>query len=333
MDQKKFNFKKILVTGATGFIGSNVVKRLDKRNIEIIAIDNNFRGITSRLKDTSNKVTFYDFDIRDLNKFIEYSKNCDCIIHLAYINGTKNFYSMPHEVLDVAIKSILNVFEVCKINQIKNLFIASSSEVFHEPNTIPTDENVPLIIPDISNPRYSYSAGKILYEVLGKHYYTNLFDRIVLFRPFNVYGKDMGMGHVIPQIIDRIKRNNLHLITNKRKAKINFEIEGNGFQTRAFEHIEDFVDGLEIILQKGLNREIYNIGNDEEISINKLVSKIFNCINNKLDINIVQNSIPKGGTNRRCPNISKLRKLGYKPKISIDKGLPEVIDFYLKSEN
>ena len=325
-------FRKILITGATGFIGSNVVKRLHKKNIEIIAVDNNFRGDKSRLKNLSNNVSICEFDIRNFDQLLNYSKKCDCIIHLAYINGTNNFYQMPDQVLDVAVKSIMNIFEVCQINKIKNLFIASSSEVFHEPSIIPTDEKVPLIIPDISNPRYSYSAGKILYEILGKYYYPEAFEKIVLFRPFNVYGKDMGMGHVIPQIINRIKTKKIHLINTKNQnKKINFEIQGDGSQTRAFEHIEDFIDGLEIVMTKGISREIYNIGNDEEISIKKLVDKIFKYINNKLNIEIKYSASPLGGTNRRCPNINKLKNLGYKPKITIDKGLPEVVDYYLKN--
>lgn len=324
-------YKKILITGATGFIGSKVTKRFEKKNIEIIAVDNNFRGLSSRLKNSSSRTNVIEFDIRDKEMLINLSKDCDCIIHLAYINGTENFYKIPDQVLDVAIRGMMNIFDACKINNIKNLFIASSSEVFHEPQKIPTDELAPLIIPDISNPRYSYSGGKILYELLGKHYCPNEFDKVVMFRPFNVYGPDMGMGHVIPQIISRIKEQKFHLLSKKEINKIDFKIEGDGTQTRAFEHIDDFVDGLEIVMEKGLNREIYNIGNDEEITIKDLVNKIFKHINGNLEVNLKYSELPAGGANRRCPDINKLKNIGYKPKIFIDNGLPEVIDFYLNS--
>ena len=321
--------KKILITGSTGFIGSNLVKRLASKGHHIVSLDNDFRGNKSRLQNISSNIELNDFDIRDKEKLLEISKECDYAIHLAYINGTENFYSKPDEVLDVGIRGMLNIFDCCIKNKIKNLFIASSSEVLHEPKIIPTNETSPIIIPDISNPRYSYAGGKIMYELLGKHLAKDDIERIVIFRPFNVYGRDMGMGHVIPQLINRIKSNNFHNIEKDENKKINFEIQGDGSQTRAFEHIDDFIDGLEILLDKGVNREIYNIGNDEEISISQLIKKIFKIINQNISVNLITSEAPKGGTNRRCPDISKLKLLGYKPNILIDDGLPEVIDFYL----
>ncbi len=311
---------KILITGATGFIGSNLVKRLLKKNKNIIAVDNNFRGNVRRLKKEINSIEYYDLDIRENNTFKKISKDCKTIIHLAYINGTENFYKHPDTILDVALRGILNIFDACKENEITELFVASSSEVFHKPSIIPTNEEVPLIIPDIDNPRFSYGGGKILYELLGKHYGKDYLEKLVLFRPFNVYGSDMGMGHVIPQLIHRA------LNCDLKNKKINFKIQGDGNQTRAFEHIDDFVDGLELILEKGLDREIYNIGNDEEVTIKELVIKIFRLIEKDLDINIIPSELPKGGTDRRCPDISKLKKLGYSPKISLNNGLKKLID-------
>ena len=90
-------------------------------------------------------------------------------MHLAYINGTKHFYKYPTKILEIAIKGIINVIDCCIENNIKELYLASSSEVYQTPNKIPTDESEMLKIPDIKNPRYSY-RGKILTELMGIHY-------------------------------------------------------------------------------------------------------------------------------------------------------------------
>ncbi len=310
---------KILITGATGFIGSNLVKRFLSHNKEIIAIDNNFRGVPSRLDKFKDDIEYYDLDVRDKENFKKIAKNCKTIFHLAYINGTDNFYSKPDEVLDVAIKGIVNIFDICKETDVSELFIASSSEVFHKPDIIPTNENAPLVIPDINNPRYSYAGGKILYELMGKFMGKEYLEKLIVFRPFNVYGADMGMGHVIPQIIDRIKKINLN------KNIVDFEIQGDGSQTRAFEYIDDFIDGLELIYQKGKNREVYNIGNDEEVTIKELVIKIFKLIDRNININILTSEMPSGGTDRRCPDITKLKSLGYTPKVNLNTGLERIL--------
>ena len=86
------------------------------------------------------------------------------------MNGTKYFYSKPVLVLDIAVKGILHIIEACRKNKVKELFLASSSEVYQTPNKIPTDEHEPLRIPNIFNPRYSYGGGKILTELMGIHY-------------------------------------------------------------------------------------------------------------------------------------------------------------------
>ena len=97
-------------------------------------------------------------------------KKIDAIIHLAYINGTKYFYSKPHLVLDVAIKGLINLFDVCVSHKIRELYLASSSEVYQTPSVVPTKETEMLKVPDIFNPRLSYGGGKILTELMGINY-------------------------------------------------------------------------------------------------------------------------------------------------------------------
>ena len=107
-------------------------------------------------------------------------KNINSIIHLAYINGTKYFYEKPELILDVAIKGLVNVFDGCKKFKIRELYLASSSEVYQTPLKVPTSEEEPLKIPDINNPRFSYGGGKILTELMGINYGRKFFTKIII---------------------------------------------------------------------------------------------------------------------------------------------------------
>lgn len=156
--------KTYLITGGTGFIGSNIAKRLVEDNQRVIIFDNNIRGSIKKIQNFKNKVKFIKGDIRDKVALKKAITKVDAIIHLAYINGTKYFYSKPELVLDVAVKGLVNIFDLCKEKKIRELYLASSSEVYQTPNRIPTKENEMLKIPDICNPRYSYGGGKILTE-------------------------------------------------------------------------------------------------------------------------------------------------------------------------
>ena len=167
--------KKYLVTGGTGFIGSHICRLLVNLGHKVVVYDNNTRGKLSRIDDLKNKIKFVHGDIRDKKRLFKASKGIHAIIHLAYINGTKYFYSKPDIVLDVAIKGLVNVFDACKKYKIKEIYLASSSEVYQTPNKIPTDENESLKIPDIKNPRYSYGGGKILTELMGMNLGRKIF--------------------------------------------------------------------------------------------------------------------------------------------------------------
>lgn len=317
--------KTYLITGGTGFIGSAIAKRLIKeKNSSVICLDSNLRGNFRRIKDIRKSITFIKSDIRNLSHLIKFSKKVDCIIHLAFLNGTENFYKRPNLVLDIGVKGMINVIDACKKNRIKELIVASSSEVYHSPLKIPTDENETIKIPDIFNPRFSYSAGKILTEMLAINN-AKYFNKLLIFRPHNVYGPDMGFEHVIPELIYKIYKG------KKDKKIIKLQIKGTGNETRAFNYIDDFVDGFMIMLKKGKHLNLYNIGTSEEISIKQLVNKISKVID--LKIKIKSSKLLKGGTERRCPNINKIKKLGYKPKIKINEGLKPMINWYSKNLN
>ena len=305
---------KILVTGGSGFIGSAIVKYLVRNGKKVIVFDNNSRGSIERLTDVKDKIKFIKGDIRSKQNLFKIKENVDTVVHLAYVNGTEFFYKKPFEILDIAVNGLINILEFCKKKNVKNFYLASSSEVYQNPSKIPTDEKEMLKIPDIYNPRYSYGGGKIISELYGLYFAKKYFKKFIIFRPHNVYGKNMGNEHVIPQFINRFKR----LATNK-----NFLIHGTGNEIRSFIHINDFISGFDKVFKKGKNREIYNIGTEEKIKISNLallISKIF-----KKPIKFKKTKILKGSPNIRCPNINKIKKLGFKQKIRLKKGILSII--------
>tara|TARA_Y100000389_G_scaffold174982_1_gene185386 strand:- start:249 stop:1199 length:951 start_codon:yes stop_codon:yes gene_type:complete len=308
--------KTFVVTGGTGFIGSSISKLLMNKNYNVKIFDNNSRGSLKKFKNFDKKIKFIKGDIRNKNSVDKAFKNADAVVHLAYVNGTKYFYKHPVKILDIAVKGILNVLESCIKNNIKELYLASSSEVYQTPSKIPTDETEVLKIPDIYNPRYSYGGGKILTELMGINYGKKYFKKLVIFRPHNVYGPDMGNEHVIPEFLNRFK-------SLKKKQ---FKIQGTGKEIRSFIYIDDFINAFDLILKKAKHLEIYNIGTSERLAINKLAKIIANLL--KKDIKIKKSQIREGGTKKRLPDIKKLKKIGFKQKFKIEEGLKKTIKFY-----
>ena len=305
--------KKVLVTGGSGFIGSAIVKYLVDKGEEVVVFDNNSRGKLKRLNRVIKKIKFIKGDIRNMKKLYKISTPIDTVIHLAYVNGTEYFYKKPFEILDIAVNGLINILEFCRKKKVRNFFLASSSEVYQNPSRIPTKENETLKIPNIYNPRYSYGGGKIISELYGLYFAKKFFKKFIIFRPHNVYGKDMGNEHVIPQFIKRFK---------KLKSK-NFLIHGTGNEIRSFIHIDDFIYGFDKIFRKGKNQEIYNIGTSEKIKISALAKLIAKILNKK--IKIKKSKILKGSPTKRCPDIKKIKKLGFKHNIRLKDGIKKIL--------
>ena len=315
MVKKKKNLKKtILITGGSGFIGSAITKHLVKEKNKVIVFDNNSRGRSRRLKEVKSKIKFVKGDIRNKKKLLSIKGKVDTVIHLAYVNGTKYFYKKPYEILDIAVNGLLNVLDLCKKKKVKNFYLASSSEVYQNPLKIPTDEKEMLKIPDLHNPRYSYGGGKIISELYGIHFARKFLKKFIIFRPHNVYGKDMGNEHVIPEFVNRFKK-----LGNKK----NFLIYGTGQEVRSFIHIDDFISGFDKVFKKGKNQEIYNIGTNEKIKISKLAKLIAKILGKS--IKFKKTKILKGSPSVRCPNIKKIKKLGFKQKIRLKDGIKIIL--------
>lgn len=313
---------KVLVTGGSGFIGSALVKSLVHAGCSVRVLDDNSRGRPRRLADVENDIEFIGGDIRDAIAVENAAKRMDEVHHLAFINGTEFFYSAPDLVLDVGVRGMINVIDACRKNGIGNLVLASSSEVYQTPPNIPTDESAPLVVPDALNPRYSYGAGKLISEIMAINYGRKYFERVLIFRPHNVYGPDMGFEHVVPQFALRLQV----LAEQQPSGLLHFEIQGSGEETRSFCFVDDLVAGVMVMRDKGEHLGIYHIGTTEEVSIADLAQRIAAQAGRKIEL--IPSKPAPGGTTRRCPDISKLAALGYKPHVSLDAGLRPTLTWY-----
>lgn len=316
---------KYLLTGGTGFIGSALVRSLVEAGNQVRVLDNDLRGQATRLNDLASQIEIIKADIRDAKLVQEACKGMDSVCHLAYLNGTEFFYTKPELVLDIGVKGIVNIIDGCIKEGVKELILASSSEVYQTPPVIPAGEDVPLSVPNPLNPRYCYGGGKIISELMAINYGRKYFDRVIIFRPHNVYGPNMGIEHVIPQFVLRMKE----LCKNNKERKIRFPIQGTGEQTRAFIFIDDFMDGLMLMIEKGTHLEIYNIGTMEEITIKQVAVEVGNYFDKELTI--IPGKPAEGGTLRRCPDIARLTRLGFKPKITFKQGLKTTACWYDKN--
>ena len=313
---------KVLVTGGTGFIGSFLVKRLVDEGNHVRVFDNNFRGNKSRLEPCLDKVEYVEGDVVNFDEVRRACEGVDTVFHLAAVNGTENFYKFPGKVLEVGVKGALNTLDAAGHCGVKRYIVTSSSEVYQEPTHLPTTETERIVIPEIKNPRFSYSGTKIITELLTLHYSDANGLSTVVCRPHNFYGPDMGLEHVMPQLILRMKE----LSDNFSQREIELPIQGTGEETRAFCFIEDAVDGLILCALNGENKEIYHIGTEEEITIRHLTKRIAEVLG--LTIHVKTGERPLGGTTRRCPSIAKIRRLGFEPRWSLQRGLERTVSWY-----
>ncbi len=308
----------ILITGGAGFIGKYLAEKLAITGNRVYVFDDLSRGVIS--PKVNSNISFIQGDILDKSSITASTKGVDTVVHLAAINGTDNFYKKSQAVTKVGVIGTANVIEACEVNGIQNFIFASSAEVYNQAKEIPTDENVALTIPNMKEKRFSYGGSKIAGELLTVNWAAEVLKRALIFRPHNVYGPNMGFEHVIPQLIEK----SLRLSHQDSDSKL--IIQGSGQETRAFCYVDDVVRGIEILIEKGINGEIYNIGNPVETKIETVTGEILKILNLKLEIE--QSLLKSGSPLRRCPSIDKISRLGFKPEVDLADGIRQTVNWY-----
>jgi nucleoside-diphosphate-sugar epimerase len=313
--------QRYLVTGGAGFICSALARQLVLDGHDVRVLDDMSRGTPRRLSGVACDIAYGD--VRDYGAVARAMHDRDAVIHGAYVQGTATFYAEPRLVLDVALHGILNVLEACRTTGCGELLLISSSEVYQSPPVVPTPETVPLSVPDPLNPRYSYGGGKIAAEIAALAWQrTGILDRLVIARPHNIYGPDMGTDHVIPEFCLRMNQ----LTAAQPEGIIPFPIQGSGQETRSFCYIDDCTAQLRTLLL-GAPDGIYNAGTMDERTICDVAGTVAACYGR--EIKIEPGTLQRGSPPRRLPDTARITALGYGgPQVSFPGGVARTAAWY-----
>lgn len=293
---------KILVTGASGLLGTEFCRQLKEAGHIVYAVDNHSRSTTIPSCDE-----WFRIDLNDVNEINQLPTDFDYIYHYGAINGTTNFYKMPNKVLENNFVCDLNIFNFARrCTNLKRLVYASSSEVVADDPTSPVPENADVLVKDIHNARWSYRLAKITSE----NYLANSDLPYVMIRYFNVYGENSKQGHFLGDQINKIKNGIFSVIGSQ--------------ETRSFCHVKDAIEAS-IFVAENANRELVNVGNDREISIGEAVQVIAKVMGHPNAQFEQLPSMPGSVANRR-PDISKLRAImpNYSP-LSFEEGIRQIL--------
>ena len=318
--------KKVLILGGAGFIGFNIANYLSSNKEYQITIADNFsRGKNDAYLEellSKDNVFLIEGDFTKFEAFSLLDDIYDYCYMLASVVGVNNTLKFPAEIIRINTSLILNTLEWLKTGTAKNVVFTSTSENYAGTidkfgYQIPTSEEVPLSITDISHPRYTYAVTKMLGESGFLNYGKSYNFKITIVRYHNVIGPRMGFKHVIPHLAERF------LVNNENP----FKLYGHD-QTRSFCYITDAVIGTVLAMEsKKSDGEIYHIGSDEEISIEQLIKATGNYFNYKGRYEIAP-TFP-GSTARRCPNIDKARNdLGFNPIVNWKDALELTLAWY-----
>lgn len=319
------NFKQILVTGAAGFIGSELVPMLLKEGFRIIAVDDLSKGLRSNLPEENGQFAFIKSDLRDRSAALRVARDCDWVIHLAsqaygIAYGSKNHASTY--LLNSQINA--NVIEAITINSIPGLLAASSSCVY-------SDEAPDMMTEDLGfqgepeTANWGYGWAKRMMEIgIWAAVKDGKCEGIVV-RPVNIYGPNYGWfdenSHVIPSLVKRILDGENPLI-----------IWGNGTQARSFMHVKDAARALLDISLRAPSGTVVNLGDEYAISINEIAQLLRDIFN--VDFEVKYDLTRPTG--RKVKNVSSrlLKKMlpEFKPDIPLKEGLKEMKQWYEKQK-
>ena len=317
--------RKVFVLGGGGFIGSAIVRILNKRGNYDITVGDNF--IHNQLDDElidfydNNDIRLIHEDFTDVKQFDKLDNEYDDFYMLASMIGVNYTLKNPEEVIRVNTALIYNSLEWTRKIKLKNVLFTSTSECYSGTiekfnYKIPTDEKIPLCIDDIDHPRWTYAATKILGESGFLNYSKKFGFKCKIIRYNNIIGPKMGFGHIIPHLVERFLKN-----------ENPFKIYG-GKQTRSFCHVDDGALGtIQAMECDKASNDIFHIGNNVEITIEKFVKKTGEYFNFNGEYEIAP-TYP-GSVSRRCPDLSKSKRiLDFKIQYGWEKALINTLEWY-----
>lgn len=314
--------KKILITGADGFIGSHLVEKLLSKGFEVRAFTyynsfNSWGWLDTFDKNILNQIEIFSGDIRDSNGVRNAVKGCSSIFHLAALISIPFSYHSPDSYIDTNIKGTLNILQASRDLDIEKVLITSTSEVYGSAKYTPIDENHPY------QGQSPYSASKIGADRLAESFYRSFNTPVSIVRPFNTYGPRQSLRAVIPTIITQ-------LLKGETEIKM-----GSLFPTRDFNFVSDTVDGFyEIFKSNRTIGEEINIATEVEISIGELANELIKLINpNAKIINEDKRLRPENSEVDRLLGSNKKIQLltDWKPKYDLRSGLLETINWFEKN--
>ncbi len=319
-----FKNKKVLVTGACGFIGSHLVENLLAEGYKVKAFVwynsfNSYGWIDTFPKEKIKKLDIFLGDIRDAGNVRDAVKGMDIIFHLAALIGIPFSYYSPESYVETNIKGTLNILQAAKEFKVEKIIHTSTSEVYGTATYVPIDEKHPL------QSQSPYSASKIGADAIAESFYRSFSLPVCIVRPFNTYGPRQSARAVIPAII-------IQIACGCKKIKL-----GDVSPTRDFNYVKDICQGfIKIAESDSVIGEIVNIGSNYEISIDDVLILIKKIMKSNVKFVTEKQRIrPEKSEVRRlwCDN-SKIKMLtGFKPEYEIARGFKETIEWFKNPEN
>ena len=310
-----FKEKNILVTGAAGFIGSNLTYELVELGANVIGIDNLFNGRIENLEDLleNKSFEFIKGDIRDFSFLLEIFKDIDIIYHEAAFTSVPQSVLMPESCNSVNVDGTLNILNAARKRDIKKIIYASSSSVYGDTPSLPKKENMPRI------PISPYGVSKLASEAYMKAFHHVYGLKTVCLRYFNVFGprqKNSPYSGVIAIWLGRI-------IDSKELI-----IFGDGEQSRDFTYVKDVIQANLLATEHNISGEIINIGAGSPIKLTDL-AKLMLKLTNKEDLKIVYMNPRLGDISHSYADISKAKELlKFQPKFNQEEGLKDYFSWY-----
>jgi dTDP-glucose 4,6-dehydratase len=307
--------KRVLITGAAGFLGSHLCDRFIKEGMRVVAMDNLITGDLRNIEHLF-KLEQFEFYHHDVSKFIHVPGELDYIMHFASPASPIDYLKIPIQTLKVSSLGTHNVLGLARVKKARVL-VASTSEVYGDPHVHPQTEEYWGNVNPVG-PRGCYDEAKRFMEAItmAYHDYHGLQTRIV--RIFNTYGPRMRLndGRVLPAFIGQALRGE------------DLTMFGDGSQTRSFCYVDDLVEGIYRLLMSDYHMPV-NIGNPDEITIREFGEEILKLTGAKQKL--VSKPLPKDDPKQRRPDISKAKEiLGWQPKVNRAEGL-KITYGYFKS--